>query len=242
MQIDINSKTIGELALEVPNAIPFMEMHHIDFCCRGNRSVAEACREAGMDPSELLGKIGYLNGGALYDWEGRSLTDLQQYIVNTHHTYTRQAVETITLLAEKVARRHGANHVEVMVVRDLALELAGDLLPHMAKEEQILFPCVEALEGGSSPDACFGTIANPIRAMMFEHEAAGEKLAELRRVTCDYSLPDDACLSFRALYESLAALERDLHQHIHLENNLLFPRAVSLEEATAARPLLEPVG
>ena len=233
MNIDVNTKTIGELALEAPNAIAVMEKWQIDYCCRGHRSVAEACRNAGVTPLELLAAIGDPRVEQSLDWRTRSLSELQSYILSTHHLYTRQGMETISLLSEKVANRHGGNHGEVVVVRRLFGELADELGPHMMKEEQVLFPYVEELEAASEgdplPRSCFGTIANPIRVMLMEHESAGEKLAQLRAVTEGYALPQDACLSYRALYERLAGLEQDLHRHIALENNLLFPRALRLE-------------
>ena len=233
MTIDIETKTIGELALEVPYAIAIMERWQIDYCCRGHQSVAEACRNAGVTPVELLTAIGDPGAERSSDWQSRSLTELQTYIQSVHHTYTRQAIETISLLSEKVANRHGGNHAEVLAVRRLFTELSDELTPHLMKEEQILFPYVEELESASAsgprPRSCFGTIANPIRVMLMEHESAGEKLVQLRGATNAYALPQDACLSFRALYEQLRALETDLHPHIHLENNVLFPRALRLE-------------
>lgn len=233
MNIDVETKTIGELALESPNAIAIMERWQIDYCCRGHQSVAEACRSAGVTPAELLTAIGDPRLEQSLDWQTKSLAELQSYILATHHTYTRQAMETISLLSEKVANRHGGHHMEVVAVRSLFAELADELGPHMMKEEQILFPYVEELEAASEgdprPRSCFGTIANPIRVMLAEHESAGEKLAQLRAVTSGYALPADACLSYRALYERLADLELDLHRHIALENNLLFPRALRLE-------------
>ncbi|MBK5259744.1 MAG: iron-sulfur cluster repair di-iron protein [Thermoanaerobaculia bacterium] len=236
MQINPETKTIGELALEVVNAIPVLERMNIDYCCRGGRSIAEACRDAGVTFTELMSTLGEPRVSGDMAWQTRSLSELQRHIIDTHHVYTRQAIETITLLADKVANRHGANHPEVIDVHRLAFALANDVLPHMMKEEEILFPYVEQLERNGSeslPGSCFGTIANPIRVMMLEHEGVGAILADLRRVTGGYALPDDACLSFRALYERLADLEQDLHKHIHLENNLHFPRALKLEESLA---------
>lgn len=233
MNIDIDTKTIGELALESPIAIAIMEKWQIDYCCRGHQSVAEACRNAGVAPVELLTAIGDPRVEQSLDWQNKSLAELQSYILTVHHTYTRQALETISLLSEKVAGRHGGNHQEVLDVRRVFAELADELAPHMMKEEQVLFPYIEELESASAgdprPQSCFGTMANPIRVMLMEHESAGEKLVQLRTATRGYALPQDACLSFRALYERLEDLEKDLHRHIHLENNVLFPRALRLE-------------
>ncbi|HYM60386.1 MAG TPA: iron-sulfur cluster repair di-iron protein [Thermoanaerobaculia bacterium] len=237
MNLDPATKSIGQLALELPNAINVMEKWKIDYCCHGNRSVAQACADAGIGIEELFEAIGERPLSTAMSWSCEPLAALQTFIVETHHAFTRQALETVVLLSDKVASRHGANHPETVRVAALVKELTSDLIPHMQKEEGILFPYVAALEsaafsGSEPPASCFGTVRNPIRMMMNEHEAAADTLGALRAVTRDYALPDDACLSFRALYERLAELEQDLHRHIHLENNILFPRAAAMEEST----------
>ncbi|HEX7190977.1 MAG TPA: iron-sulfur cluster repair di-iron protein, partial [Thermoanaerobaculia bacterium] len=203
----------------------------IDYCCHGNQSVTDACARAGVSVNELLTAIG---GDRTIEedgkWRSEPLGALTKYIVDTHHVFTRDIIETIRLLANKVATRHGGNHPEVIAVNAFAQALCDELIPHMFKEENILFPYIESMENGENRASCFGTVANPIRMMMLEHENAGELLTKLRSTTNDYTLPPDACLSFRALYERLVDLEQDLHVHIHLENNLLFPRALTLEE------------
>ena len=229
--MDTNTKSIGELALEIPHAIAVLERWRIDYCCHGSRSVAEACKDAGVTTDELMREIGetpFIDDGR--DWSAESLETLQQYIIDTHHVFTRQAMETIDVLSEKVARRHGPGHPEVLRVRELVIALCNDLEPHMRKEEIVLFPYVAAMERGEPAPNCFGTVRNPVRMMMMEHDAVGGLLRDLRTATNDYALPDDACLSFRALYERLIELETDLHKHIHLENNVHFPRAVEMED------------
>ena len=219
MNINPDVKPVGELALEVPHAIAILEKWNIDYCCHGNQSVTDACARAGVDVNELLAAIG---GERTVEeetkWQNEPLAALTAYIVETHHVFTREIVETIRVLANKVATRHGGNHPEVIAVNTLAQALCDELIPHMFKEEHILFPAIEA----------GAMVAAPVRMMMLEHESAGELLTQLRSTTNDYTLPADACLSFRALYERLADLEEDLHVHIHLENNLLFPRALTL--------------
>lgn len=232
--MNIEGKTIGEIALEVPKAIAVMEKWNIDYCCRGGRSVAQACDDAGVTVAALMEEIGAANGDeAPADWSASSLTELQTFIVDTHHVFTREMLDTVSQLSAKVANRHGEHHPEVRKVELLVGELYDDLMPHMMKEEKVLFPYVESIEAGQPPMSCFGTIENPIRMMMFEHEAAGQLLVTLRKTTNDYTLPPDACLSFRALYERLMDLEKDLHRHIALENNVLFPRAAKLEAEVA---------
>jgi regulator of cell morphogenesis and NO signaling len=166
-------------------------------------------------------------------WEKEPLAALVRFILDTHHVYTREAIASLPPLAVKVRGRHGEAHPETRRVETLVTRLVADLAPHMQKEEQILFPYIVALEetGGRPPASCFGTVRNPIRMMMAEHEAAVGILAELRAVTAGHALPPDVDTSFQALYAGLTQLEGDLHRHIHLENTILFPRAIEMEEA-----------
>ena len=246
MNNDVTTKTIGELALEMPGAIKVMEQRGIDYCCRGHRSVEDACRAAGISADELMLEIGdkRVVGESVQE---KSLAELQHYIVETFHVFERQALETIRLLADKVAHRHGANHPEVLELQRITVQIYDDLIPHMLKEEQVLFPYVKALEtavlkGEPAPVPFFGTVKNPIRMMLNEHEAVGGLLTDARRVTSGYKLPEDACLSFRALYERMIEIEEDLHRHIHLENNLLFPRAAEFEATRGSKPTFGATG
>ncbi len=226
-------KTIGQFALEEPKAIAVLETLKIDYCCRGNRPMDQACKEAGITVNELFRAIGSApQPSNARDWSSASLKELQTFIVNTHHVFTRDMLSTVNQLASKVAQRHGERHPETLRVQTLVQQLVSDLLPHMMKEEQVLFPYIEELESGDPQPPFFGTVQNPIRMLMMEHDAAAEILQQLRATTENYALPEDACISFRALYEQLTDLEQDLHRHIHLENNILFPRAAELE-ATA---------
>ena len=230
-------KTVREYALETPGATRAFERLKIDYCFGGGRSLADACAAAGVEVGEVERLIqaaeaepadapAGLNSGAL--------SELIDYILEKHHTFTRDEMERITALAEKVATKHGENHPELLAVRELFQRLCDDLRPHMFKEEMVLFPYIKQLEqaaaaGGQAPYAPFGTVANPVRMMMLEHDTAGEILRELRAASGDYTPPADGCMSYQALYRALEEFEADLHQHIHLENNLLFPRAAELE-------------
>jgi regulator of cell morphogenesis and NO signaling len=230
------TKTVRELALEVPNATRVFERLRIDYCCGGGRNIADACRVVGVrldELSSLLEEAGAVRDSS-HDFAAGPLSDLIRHILDTHHVYTREESARIQALLDKVCGKHGANHPELREVRDLFLKLDADLQPHMFKEEQILFPYILRLEaaaaaGAPAPFAPFGTVNNPVRMMMFEHDTAGDFLRELRAAARDFRAPDDACMSFRALYQALEDFEKDLHQHIHLENNVLFPRAVELE-------------
>jgi regulator of cell morphogenesis and NO signaling len=244
-----NANTIGELAVAMPEAIPVLERLGIDYCCHGEQRVQAACSAAGITADELLQLIGLAEKPILPGraWEAEPAGAMIAHIVETHHAYTRQAVFTLQKLAEKVRNAHGERHPELLVVERLIAELTTELVPHMLKEEQVLFPFIEKLETAlanraEAPVPFFGTVQNPIRMMMLEHETVGEKLAELRGLTMDFELPEEACTSYKALFAKLIELEADLHQHIHLENNILFPRALDMEERAQRNPMLETIG
>jgi len=226
---------IGDLVLELPAAVRVFEALGIDYCCGGQRSLAAACTEAGQDLQEVLAQLDGLQAKAPEPgdrrWADAPLGELIDHIEATHHAFTRSELGRMAPLMEKVLRVHGEHHPELADVAELFEALAGELVPHLEKEERILFPFVRALESGQAPSGCFGTVQSPIRVMMSEHDHAGEILRELRSLTGGYAPPADACGSFRSLYLGLASLEEDLHRHIHLENNLLFPRAIALEQA-----------
>lgn len=228
------NETIAALAISNPNAIATLERLGIDYCCGGLATVEDACRRAGVDPSVLRDAVGAPGKPGGRAWEMEPLAALVGFILETHHVFTRNAIAALPPLAAKVSRRHGANHSETRTVAALVDRLVEELGPHLLKEEQVLFPYILALEAaagsGRRPDGCFGTVQNPIRMMMREHESAGGILAELRAVTAGWVSPPDACTSFQALYAGLREFEADLHRHIHLENNVLFPRAIALED------------
>lgn len=232
-------KTVREYALEMPNATRVFEKLKIDYCCGGGRSIGDACAEAGVEIEEmanLLEQAGTapIPSGLPVEVQSGTLTQLINYIIDKHHVFTREEMERIDALLEKVCSKHGENHPEVVSVRTLFRRLCDDLKPHMFKEEAVLFPYIKAMEQALSrktamPSAPFGTVKNPIRMMMSEHDTAGDILRELRVLTANYAAPADACMSYLSLYDALEGFERDLHQHIHLENNILFPRAVEME-------------
>ena len=232
-------KTVGELAVELPNATRVFEKSKIDYCCGGDQLLGAACAKAGVDLQTLekmLETSAEPAASANVDLQNLSATELIQYILDKHHVYTRDEMQRLEVLVNKVVNAHGANHPELLSIRDLLQQLIAELRGHMFKEEQILFPYIGELERSASqgriaPFAPFGTINNPVRMMMFEHDNAGELLREMRKLSCDYRLPENACLSYQTFYQALEAFELDLHQHIHLENNLLFPRAIKLEAA-----------
>src|SRR5450631_2507146 len=232
------TRTVGEIAAEIPSATREFEKLGIDYCCGGNRTLNEACAEANISVDEALARLeeglASTRTAASQDWQKQLLADLISHITTTHHVFVREERARIEALATKVVGVHGKNHPELLQVQQVFSALAAELSVHLMKEEQILFPYVlrmeeSALAGEPVPPAMFGTVVNPVRMMMQEHDGAGDSLRSLRSITTDYKLPEDACISYRTLYQALQGFEADLHQHIHLENNILFPRAVAME-------------
>lgn len=228
------TKTVRELVVEVPNAARVFEKLGIDYCCGGHRPLEEACASANVAVDDVLRALeqntDVSTGTPADDWNAAPLGDLVDHIVNKHHTYVKAEVLRLKTLIAKVVGIHGQNHPELEQVQIVFTELANELSGHLAKEEQILFPYVKQMAGGAGcGPSCFGTVQNPIHVMMLEHDSAGEKLREMRHATSNYTLPPDACSSYGALFAALIAFEQDLHEHIHLENNILFPRAVRME-------------
>ena len=231
------TQTVGELAAAVPGATREFEKLGIDYCCGGSRTLGEACAEASITVEQALWRL--QEGLAVSQpkserkWKNESLADLIAHITSTHHVFVRQECPRIDTLAAKVLAAHGKNHPELLQVHNLFSGLASELSVHLMKEEQVLFPYVLRLEeailaGEPAPPATFGSVVNPVRMMMQEHDGAGDTLKQLRAITKDYAVPADACVSYAELYKALQGFEADLHQHIHLENNILFPRGVAM--------------
>jgi regulator of cell morphogenesis and NO signaling len=229
------SPTVRELAVVNPSATRIFEKFGIDYCCGGEKSLAEACTAAKVNPEVVKTA---LEEPVLptheRDWQRASLAELVVHIVEKHHQFTREEIARLTPLLAKVEGVHGQNHPEINQVQGLFRGLAQEMTMHMMKEEHMLFPYIEQLEeavnrGTQPAPPMFGTVQNPVRMMMMEHDASGEALRRIRELTDAYTAPADACVSYQTLYKALQEFEADLHQHIHLENNILFPRAVALE-------------
>ena len=201
----------------------------------------EPCARLALKPTSRLSKPWHAwkkadirAPGRGKDWQKQLLADLIAHITSTHHVFVREESPRIEALATKVVGVHGKNHPELLQVQEIFSALAAELRVHLMKEEQMLFPYVSRMEesvlaGEPAPPSMFGTVANPVRMMMQEHDGAGEALRSLRAITSDYKVPEDACISYRTLYQAIQGFEADLHQHIHLENNILFPRAIAME-------------
>lgn len=231
------TKTVRELAVTFPNATRVFEKTNIDYCCGGDQLLGAACAKAGVelqDLEQMLQTSTDASASEPLDFQKVTLAELITYILDKHHVYTKNEMERLESLVAKVVAAHGANHPELLPIRDLVQQLCADLRPHMFKEEQILFPFIVELEQSvlqsrPAPFAPFVTVNNPIHMMMMEHDTAGDILRELRKLSVDYKPPADGCISYQTLYQALEAFEQDLHQHIHLENNILFPKAIEME-------------
>ncbi len=231
--------TVREIAIEQPASIRVFEKYGIDYCCGGRRPLAEVCEERAIQVDELLAAI--RNAATQHrpegpDWMTFQLGAICDHIVRTHHAYIRNELPRLQYLAQKVVARHGDDRPELPHIQQLVDEIGSDLIAHLAKEEMMLFPYITNLERnlatcGPSSFGCSGSVRNPIRVMMSEHDAAGEITAQIRQLSSDYTAPQGACPTYRGFYQALLEFEHDLHQHVHLENNILFPRAIELEES-----------
>jgi regulator of cell morphogenesis and NO signaling len=230
---------VKDIALSNPAAKQILEDAGLDYCCGGGKSLHEACLHADVPAEEILNRLRENSrdispGDA--NWTSAPLSDLTRHIRERHHRYVREAIARVQPLLDKVAAKHGENHAEITDIQRLFTEVGREMIMHMQKEEQILFPYIDALEKATSAHSSveppfFQTVRNPIHAMMKEHDAAGELVKQIHNASLDYTAPADACTSYKALYQDLREFEADLHQHVHLENNILFPRAVEMEAA-----------
>jgi regulator of cell morphogenesis and NO signaling len=223
--------TLADYVTANPSTARVFERYGLDYCCHGNRSLADACAEAGLDWRAVEADLVQVPELAATP-PTQTVTSLIGHIVTTHHTYLRRELPRLADLMAKVVVAHGERHPEVAAVQATLAEITDDLFPHLVKEERILFPLTIELLGAVAPVTfqC-GSVANPITVMHAEHDRVGELLSTLRRQTGGYQVPDDACPTWRALYAGLAELEQDTHTHVHLENNVLFPKIIALEAA-----------
>jgi len=234
-------RTVRELALGNAGATKVFEKLGIDYCCGGNQTLEQACQTAHIPINQvlkLLDEAAHPSTANLEhrDWQAEPLGDLISHITATHHKYTRDAMARLAPLIAKVCSAHGANHPELLEIRELFTGLGQELTAHLMKEEMVLFPYIVRMEEAvmeKAPilPAPFGTVQNPVSMMEHEHDSAGNALRAMREISHGYVPPSDACVSYQSLYKALPELEADLHQHIHLENNILFPRAIAMERS-----------
>jgi regulator of cell morphogenesis and NO signaling len=228
---------VKEIAVAHPGATQILEKAGVDYCCGGSKSLHDACAHAGVSTEEIMARLAENQadvGPADSNWVSAPLGDLTEHIREKHHRYVREAIRRDLTLLEKVTAKHAVNHAELRGIQNLFIQVGREMTMHMQKEEQILFPYIEALEHAANGEAAveppfFQTVRNPVHAMMEEHDAAAALVSQIREASSAYTPPADACASYQALYRDLQDFEADLHQHVHLENNILFPRAVEME-------------
>jgi regulator of cell morphogenesis and NO signaling len=228
--------TVGDFVRQSPTRARVFEKLNIDYCCGGKVSLARACEKRGIDTGEVLKQLeanDAINPAEdLVDADAMSLIELAEHIEETHHAYLREELPRLEFMTEKVSRVHGDKEPRLLQVREAFVALKAELEPHMMKEERVLFPIIRELEASASrPEFHCGSVANPIRQMEHEHDQAGDALAIIREATDDFIPPEWACNTYRAMLDSLEKLEADMHQHVHKENNVLFPKAIELETA-----------
>ncbi len=234
---ELSGLTLSEIVTQNFKAAAVFEKYNLDFCCGGKKPVSEACREKGLNSSEVLEELRSINSSGsradnYNEWEADFLID---YIVNNHHAYINKMIPVLSAHTQKIATVHGENHPELLKVAESFGKVYKELKQHMMKEEQILFPFVKQLaaakrNGRKTEAPYFGTVKNPIRMMEAEHQSAGDEMYEIRTLTEDYAIPDDACNTYSVTMQELKDFEEDLHKHIYLENYILFPKAVDLEQ------------
>jgi regulator of cell morphogenesis and NO signaling len=230
----LTTTPLGEIVSRDFRAGAILDRYGLDYCCGGARTLGEGCRQRGVSVEEVASELEALDPGARETPE-QDPAALVAHIVSHHHAYVRTSIPIVQEHLAKVAAVHGARHPELTFVETRFSHVAAELSQHMLKEEQVLFPYISALanavtRGAPVPPDMFGTVQNPIRMMEIEHQEAGEGLDVIRELTHGYQPPDDACTTYRLVLHELEAFEKDLHEHVHLENNVLFPKAVELEE------------
>ncbi len=233
-----NSTTIGSIVAEDIRKADVFKEFNIDFCCGGKKSIDEACKENNIDSSaviEALQKMDNYEVKPEEDYNSWELDALVGHILNVHHSYVSQALPILDEYAAKVAEVHGDSHPEVLEIYNYYRAVAQELRMHMHKEEEILFPYINQIAiakrtGQHLASSPFGTVRGPINMMESEHVSAGNALDAIKKLSNNYTPPEDACNTFRALYSKLNEFESDLHRHIHLESNILFPKAIKIEE------------
>ncbi len=233
----LQEKTIGQMVAEDFRAAAVFRKYKIDFCCKGNRTIEEACDNKKVTPEEIYKDLDALNQAKAGDIDFNSwpLDLLADYVEKTHHRYVEENSTVLLQYLNKLCKVHGDRHPELFEINKLFTESAQELAAHMKKEELILFPFIKRMvaakqNGEELPKPHFGTVENPVAMMKHEHTTEGERFQKVAELTNNYQFPEDACGTYQVTFRMLEDFEQDLHKHIHLENNILFPKAIELEK------------
>jgi regulator of cell morphogenesis and NO signaling len=233
---EITEKSLAQIVNNDHRAATVFEKYHLDFCCKGKRSLQQACDESQLNVAEILSELDiaaeYGNSNAVIDYDKLSLSQLAEYITTTHHQYVKKEMPAIAMYLQKIAAKHGDRHPEMRNVFETFTALKEEMEMHIQKEEVVLFPRIKEMENqltsGNQLNVHVSYLKSPISMMEQEHDHAGAAMAEIRKLTSNYTLPDDACTTYTLSFAALQAFELDLHQHVHLENNILFPKALAM--------------
>jgi len=231
-------KEIGQYVADDFRTAAIFSKYKIDFCCNGNRTIVEACDKKGIDSNQLMDELNQVlnsKGAETIDYKSWPLDLLAEYIEKKHHRYVEEKTPVLRQFLDKLCRVHGERHPELFKINELFTASAGELASHMKKEELILFPFIKKMVNAKLEDQTvqspqFGTVENPIAMMMEEHDNEGARFREIDALTNNYTPPVDACNTYKVTFAMLEEFEKDLHLHIHLENNILFPEAIKLEQ------------
>jgi regulator of cell morphogenesis and NO signaling len=229
---ELMNKTLSQIVTENYQAARVFEKYGLDFCCKGKRPLTDACREKSVAVDNVVKELSEALSGldTEREFNEMSLTELAEYIVRIHHNYVKQNMPQTLMYVLKVATKHGNRYPYMQKVYELFAALTEDMSQHMVKEEKILFPRIKLLELNAAPQNPVAYITGPVEVMEHEHDEAGTTMQKIRVLTGNYQAPDDACTTFRLALASLQAFEADLHHHVHLENNILFPKAIALQQ------------
>jgi len=233
-----SEKEIGQFVADDFRTAAVFSKYKIDFCCNGNRTINEVCEKKGLDNNDLLDELYAVISSKTnqsIDYKSWPLDLLADYIQKKHHRYVEEKIPVLKQFLNKLCSVHGERHPELLKINELFTASAGELASHMKKEELILFPFVKRmvdakLENSGIQSPQFGTVENPITAMMQEHDNEGERFRQIAEITNNYTPPADGCNTYQVTFAMLKEFEQDLHLHIHLENNILFPGAIKLEQ------------
>lgn len=235
--------TIGQYVANDFRTAAVFSKYGIDFCCKGNRTISEACENKSIAASIVLDEVlavSATKNDASIDFQSWPLDLLADYIEKTHHRYVVEKTNVLLPFLNKLCKVHGAHHPELFEINELFIGCSEELAQHMKKEELVLFPFIKKMVQATLTDELiqqphFGTVENPIAMMMHEHDAEGERFRKIAALTSNYTPPADACNTYKVTFAMLQEFEQDLHKHIHLENNILFPAAVALEKGFIAQ-------